>query len=154
MINSSLSSSFASVVLGATHLEKLKEFGRNAEHNEQLLKSLGGTASRPEVKLTLLHKGPSFWEGSSRGKGSRYQAGLQLRRADAGGQSTKGVMVVLVNTVKAYLPYHACGNKPNSHRKNQRSPKESPDPDGGLGMAGEPRKSEPIRPRKRKQQGH
>ncbi|CAB1329759.1 unnamed protein product [Coregonus sp. 'balchen'] len=67
--------------------EKFKEFERNVAPNERLLESLEryGQQAR-EVQLTLLHNGPSFCEEPSRGKGSRYQVGPQLRRADAGGK--------------------------------------------------------------------
>ncbi|CAB1336360.1 unnamed protein product [Coregonus sp. 'balchen'] len=67
--------------------EKFKEFERNVTPNERILESLAkyGQQAR-EIQLTLLHNGPSLWEGPSRGKGGRYEAGPQLRRADAGGK--------------------------------------------------------------------
>ncbi|XP_038866049.1 ras association domain-containing protein 8 [Salvelinus namaycush] len=67
--------------------EKFKEFKRNVTPNERLLESLEkyGQQAR-EIQLTLLHNGPSLWEGPSRGKGCRYEAGPQLRRADAVGK--------------------------------------------------------------------
>lgn len=69
--------------------EKFKDSGMWNPMNS-FWSHLRGTASRPEVELTLLYKEPSFWEGPSRGKGSRYQAAPQLRRADAGGKVQRG----------------------------------------------------------------
>lgn len=59
--------------------------------NERLLESLEkyGKQAR-EVQLTLLHNGPSFWEGMSRVKGGRYQLGPQMRKTDAGARMRRG----------------------------------------------------------------
>lgn len=68
--------------------EKFKEFERSVTPSERLLESLDkyGQQAR-EVQLTLLHNGPSLWEGAARTRRGRYQAGpAQLRRADAGGR--------------------------------------------------------------------
>ncbi|XP_071768474.2 ras association domain-containing protein 8 [Centroberyx gerrardi] len=71
--------------------EKFKDFERSMMPNERLLESLEkyGQQAR-EVQLTLLHNGPSLWEGMSRAKGGRYQACPQMRKKDAGARMRRG----------------------------------------------------------------
>ncbi|KAM6930117.1 ras association domain-containing protein 8 [Lycodopsis pacificus] len=65
--------------------EKFKDFERCMAPNECLLETLEkyGEQAR-EVRLTLLHKGPSAWDDMSRAKVGRYQPCPPLRRKDAG----------------------------------------------------------------------
>lgn len=66
--------------------EKFREFERSVTPSERLLESLEKYSQQVrEVQLTLLHNGPSLWEGAAGPRGGRYQAApVQLRRADAG----------------------------------------------------------------------
>lgn len=64
-------------------------------------------------------------KGLAEGKAADARLALSLGEQKLGAKY-KGLAVGLVYTVKAYLPYRACGNKPNSDRKNQKDPKESP----------------------------
>ncbi|XP_067095315.1 ras association domain-containing protein 8 [Osmerus mordax] len=68
--------------------EKFKDFERSVTPSERLLESLEkyGQQAR-DVQLTLLHNGPSLWEGAARARGGRYLAGpTPLRSVDAGGR--------------------------------------------------------------------
>ncbi|KAM9350408.1 ras association domain-containing protein 8 [Symphorus nematophorus] len=65
--------------------ETFKDFERCMAPNERLLEALEkyGEQAR-EVRLTLLHNGPSAWDEMSRTKVGRYQPCPPLRRKDVG----------------------------------------------------------------------
>ncbi|XP_031141979.1 ras association domain-containing protein 8 [Sander lucioperca] len=71
--------------------EKFKDFERCMAPNECLLETLKkyGEQAR-EVRLTLLHNGPSVWDEMSRTKVGRYQPCPPLRRKDAGTRMRRG----------------------------------------------------------------
>ncbi|KAM4610753.1 uncharacterized protein rassf11 [Polymixia lowei] len=71
--------------------EKFKDFERCMTSHERLLESLQtyGQQAR-EVQFTLLHNGPSVWDGMSRAKCSRYQPCPQMRKKDAGARMRRG----------------------------------------------------------------
>uniref|UniRef100_A0A668A409 Ras association domain family member 11 n=1 Tax=Myripristis murdjan TaxID=586833 RepID=A0A668A409_9TELE len=53
--------------------EKFKDFERSMTPDERLLESLEKYDQQAkDVQLTLLHNGPSLWDGISRAKGGRY----------------------------------------------------------------------------------
>ncbi|XP_049438309.1 ras association domain-containing protein 8 isoform X2 [Epinephelus fuscoguttatus] len=71
--------------------EKFKDFERCMAPSECLLETLEryGEQAR-EVRLTLLHNGPSVWDEMSRTKVGRYQPCPPLRRKDAGTRMRRG----------------------------------------------------------------
>ncbi|XP_042348467.1 ras association domain-containing protein 8 [Plectropomus leopardus] len=71
--------------------EKFKDFERRMAPNERLLETLQkyGEQAR-EVRITLLHNGPSVWDKMSRTKVGRYQPCPPLRRKDAGTRMRRG----------------------------------------------------------------
>ncbi|XP_029911485.1 ras association domain-containing protein 8 [Myripristis murdjan] len=71
--------------------EKFKDFERSMTPDERLLESLEKYDQQAkDVQLTLLHNGPSLWDGISRAKGGRYQPCPQMRKKDAGARVRRG----------------------------------------------------------------